>query len=92
MIASGGFAQKTRIWSTALYPFATGAGTPSSSWPPRAARATTWRSVTGRRGRPGEGWGLMLPTVYFQRFHHWQSVLPAQSRIYVNGDGRRFMD
>ncbi|MCD2106649.1 FAD-dependent oxidoreductase [Rhodococcus erythropolis] len=40
----------------------------------------------------GDGWGLMLPTVYFQRFHHWQAGFPPKSRIYVNQDGRRFMD
>lgn len=40
----------------------------------------------------GEGWGLMLPTAYFQRYHHWQAGFPPKSRIYVNGSGRRFMD
>lgn len=40
----------------------------------------------------GDGWGLMLPTAYFQRLHHWQSGFPPSSRVYVNGRGRRFMD
>lgn len=40
----------------------------------------------------GEGWGLLLPTVYFQRLHHWQSGFPPVSRIVVDGHGRRFMD
>lgn len=40
----------------------------------------------------GSGWGLLLPTVYFQRQHHWQSGFPPVSRVYVNGSGRRFMD
>jgi fumarate reductase flavoprotein subunit len=40
----------------------------------------------------GEDWGLMLPTAYFQRLHHWQSGFPPVSRIHVNGRGRRFMD
>jgi fumarate reductase flavoprotein subunit len=40
----------------------------------------------------GAGWGLRLPTVYFQRQHHWQSGFPPLSRVYVNGAGRRFMD
>ncbi|WP_024795407.1 FAD-dependent oxidoreductase [Tomitella biformata] len=40
----------------------------------------------------GDGWGLILPTAYFQRFHHWQSGFPPKSRIYINGHGRRFMD
>ncbi|MEU6644118.1 FAD-dependent oxidoreductase [Saccharomonospora sp. NPDC046836] len=40
----------------------------------------------------GEGWGLLLPTVYFQRLHHWQSGFPPVSRVLVNARGRRFMD
>lgn len=40
----------------------------------------------------GSGWGLRLPTVYFQRQHHWQSGFPPVSRVYVNRAGRRFMD
>ena len=34
----------------------------------------------------------MLPTAYFQRYHHWQAGFPPKSRVYVNGTGRRFMD
>ncbi|GAB3377014.1 hypothetical protein GCM10027360_54340 [Amycolatopsis echigonensis] len=40
----------------------------------------------------GEGWGLLLPTAYFQRLHHWQSGFPPRSRVLVNAHGRRFMD
>jgi fumarate reductase flavoprotein subunit len=40
----------------------------------------------------GEGWGLLLVTAEFQRFHHWQSGFPPPSRVYVNTEGRRFMD
>ncbi|ANY08878.1 FAD-dependent oxidoreductase [Pseudonocardia sp. HH130630-07] len=40
----------------------------------------------------GDGWGLLLPTAYFQRMHHWQSGFPPVSRVVVNGTGRRFMD
>ncbi|MEU1951755.1 FAD-dependent oxidoreductase [Nocardia rhamnosiphila] len=40
----------------------------------------------------GHEWGLLMPTVYFQRHHHWQSGFPPPSRLYVNRDGRRFMD
>lgn len=40
----------------------------------------------------GDGWGLLLPTAYFQRLHHWQSGFPPVSRIMVNAHGRRFMD
>lgn len=40
----------------------------------------------------GDGWGLLLPTAYFQRLHHWQSGFPPKSRVHVNARGRRFMD
>jgi len=40
----------------------------------------------------GKGWGLLLITAYFQRYHHWQSGFPPISRIYVNAQGRRFMN
>jgi flavocytochrome c len=40
----------------------------------------------------GDGWGLMLPTAEFVRYHHWQAGFPPTSRVHVNGEGRRFMD
>lgn len=40
----------------------------------------------------GQGWGLLLITAYFQRFHHWQSGFPPAARMYVDNFGRRFMD
>ncbi|MEV0049923.1 FAD-dependent oxidoreductase [Saccharopolyspora shandongensis] len=40
----------------------------------------------------GHGWGLLLVTAEFQRFHHWQSGFPPASRIHVNADGHRCMD
>ncbi|MBB5916196.1 fumarate reductase flavoprotein subunit [Nocardia transvalensis] len=40
----------------------------------------------------GHGWGLLMPTVYFQRLHHWQSGFPPASRIHIDRTGRRFMD
>lgn len=40
----------------------------------------------------GDGWGLLLVTAEFQRYHHWQSGFPPASRIHVNTDGRRCMD
>ena len=40
----------------------------------------------------GEGWGLLLVTAEFQRYHHWQSGFPPPSRIHVDTDGRRCMD
>lgn len=40
----------------------------------------------------GDGWGLLLPTAEFVRYHHWQAGFPPTSRVHVNGEGRRFMD
>ena len=40
----------------------------------------------------GDGWGLLLVTAEFQRYHHWQSGFPPPSRIHVNTEGRRCMD
>jgi fumarate reductase flavoprotein subunit len=40
----------------------------------------------------GQGWGLLLVTAQFQRYHHWQSGFPPPSRIHVGQDGRRCMD
>ncbi|MER5393813.1 FAD-dependent oxidoreductase [Saccharopolyspora sp. NPDC002686] len=40
----------------------------------------------------GHGWGLLLVTAEFQRFHHWQSGFPPASRIHVDSDGHRCMD
>jgi fumarate reductase flavoprotein subunit len=40
----------------------------------------------------GDGWGLMLPTAQFVRYHHWQAGFAPGSRVYVNAAGRRFMD
>ncbi|WP_068255206.1 FAD-dependent oxidoreductase [Janibacter corallicola] len=40
----------------------------------------------------GDGWGLLLVTAEFQRYHHWQSGFPPPSRIHVATDGRRCMD
>lgn len=40
----------------------------------------------------GDGWGLLLVTAEFQRYHHWQSGFPPPSRIHINTAGRRCMD
>lgn len=92
VIASGGFAQNKDLVDR-LYPFANKGGdslfvvaAPGSQGDHLHFGEQVGAAVTG------EGWGLMLPTVYFQRYHHWQSGFPPKSRIYVNGDGRRFMD
>jgi succinate dehydrogenase/fumarate reductase flavoprotein subunit len=92
VIASGGFAQNKELVDQ-LYPTANKAGdamfvvaAPGSRGDHLAFGEQVGAAVTG------EGWGLMLPTVYFQRHHHWQSGFPPKARIYVNGHGRRFMD
>lgn len=40
----------------------------------------------------GHGWGLLLLTSQFQRFHHWESGFPPPSRVYVDAQGKRCMD
>lgn len=92
VIASGGFAQNKDLVDR-LYPDANKGGdslfvvaAPGSQGDHLAFGEQVGAAVAG------EGWGLMLPTVYFQRHHHWQSGFPPKSRIYVNGAGRRFMD
>ncbi|WP_433868771.1 FAD-dependent oxidoreductase [Saccharopolyspora sp. CA-218241] len=40
----------------------------------------------------GSGWGLLLVTAEFQRFHHWRSGFPPPSRIHVDSRGNRCMD
>ncbi|MFD1812717.1 FAD-dependent oxidoreductase [Rhodococcus gannanensis] len=92
VIASGGFAQNKELVDK-LYPFANRGG--DSLFVVAAPGSQGDHLAFGKQvdaAVAGEGWGLMLPTAYFQRFHHWQSGFPPKSRIYVNGDGRRFMD
>lgn len=92
VIATGGFAQNRDLVDR-LYPDANKGGdslfvvaAPGSQGDHLAFGEQVGAAVAG------EGWGLMLPTVYFQRHHHWQAGFPPKSRIYVNGAGRRFMD
>ncbi|MCW2778617.1 MAG: putative oxidoreductase, partial [Frankiales bacterium] len=40
----------------------------------------------------GDGWGLLLPTASFVRYHHWEAGFPPPARVHVNAVGRRFMD
>lgn len=92
VIASGGFAQDRELLER-YYPDALA-----------AADSLFVVAAPGSRGDhlrfggqvdasvAGEGWGLMLPTAYFQRYHHWQAGFPPKSRLYVNKAGRRFMD
>ncbi|MBZ6109812.1 FAD-dependent oxidoreductase [Streptomyces olivaceus] len=92
VVASGGFAQDPGLLDR-YYPEAHEAGdslfvvaAPGSRGDHFAFAEQTGASLTGH------GWGLMLPTAYFQRYHHWQAGFPPKSRVYVNGSGRRFMD
>lgn len=92
VVASGGFAQEPAL---------------VERWFPDALRAGDSLFVVaapGSRGDhlafgdqvgasvAGDGWGLMLPTAQFVRYHHWQAGFPPASRVHVNAEGRRFMD
>ncbi|MFD9959540.1 FAD-dependent oxidoreductase [Amycolatopsis sp. NPDC058986] len=92
VVASGGFAQDPALLAR-YYPAALRAGEDLFVVAAQGSRGDHLRfgeqvgaAVTG------DGWGLMLPTAYFQRLHHWQSGFPPKSRILVNSRGRRFMD
>lgn len=92
VVASGGFAQNPGLLDQ-YYPAAHEAGdalfvvaAPGSRGDHLAFADQTGAALTGH------GWGLMLPTVYFQRHHHWQAGFPPKSRVHVNLTGRRFMD
>ena len=92
VVASGGFAQNPELLAS-LYPRPLESGddlfvvaAEGSQGDHLAFGEQVAASVTG------QGWGLLMPTVYFQRLHHWQSGFPPRSRIYVNPRGRRFMD
>lgn len=92
VVASGGFARDASLVD-AYFPAARAAGeslfvvaAPGSRGDHIRFAEEIGSSVTG------QGWGLLLPTAYFQRHHHWTSGFPPKSRIYVNGLGRRFMD
>ncbi|WP_031086057.1 FAD-dependent oxidoreductase [Streptomyces sp. NRRL WC-3549] len=92
VVASGGFAQDPGLLDR-YYPAAREAGdslfvvaAPGSRGDHLAFAEQTGSSLAGH------GWGLMLPTAYFQRHHHWQAGFPPKSRVYVNFAGRRFMD
>lgn len=92
VVASGGFARDPELLAR-HYPAALAAGddlfvvaAPGSRGDHLRFGEQVGASVAG------DGWGLLLPTAYFQRLHHWQSGFPPPSRIYVNSRGRRFMD
>ncbi|GAA3568935.1 hypothetical protein GCM10022222_61310 [Amycolatopsis ultiminotia] len=92
VVTSGGFARDPALRSR-YYPDADAAGedlfvvaAPGSRGDHFAFGAQVHASITG------DGRGLLLPTAYFQRLHHWQSGFPPRSRVLVNAHGRRFMD
>ncbi|NLU84581.1 FAD-dependent oxidoreductase [Rhodococcus sp. HNM0569] len=92
VVASGGFAQNAELVAR-HYPDALAGG--DSLFVVAAPGSRGDHLAFGEQvdaSLAGDGWGLMLPTVYFQRYHHWQSGFPPKSRIHVNGHGRRFMD
>lgn len=92
VIASGGLAQD-RALVERFYPYALEAGESLFVVAAPGSRGDHLRF--GKQvdsAIAGEGWGLMLPTAYFQRYHHWQAGFPPKSRVYINDFGRRFMD
>ncbi|WP_072806498.1 FAD-dependent oxidoreductase [Rhodococcoides yunnanense] len=92
VVASGGFAQDPTFVDR-HYPVANKAGDSLFVVAAEGSRGDHLRFADSvEASLAGDGWGLMLPTVYFQRYHHWQSGFPPKSRIYVDADGRRFMD
>lgn len=92
VVASGGFARDPELVAR-YYPAATRAGEALFVVAAEGSRGDHLRfGEQVRAGLAGDGWGLLLPTAYFQRMHHWQSGFPPKSRIHVNAHGRRFMD
>jgi len=92
VVASGGFARDPELLAR-HYPSALRAGADLFVVAAEGSRGDHLRfGEQVGAGIAGEGWGLLLPTAYFQRLHHWQSGFPPTSRVHVNGAGRRFMD
>ncbi|MBY4212533.1 FAD-dependent oxidoreductase [Rhodococcus fascians] len=92
VVASGGFAQDPAFVDT-HYAAANRAGDSLFVVAAEGSRGDHLRFAEAVGASvSGDGWGLMLPTVYFQRHHHWQSGFPPKSRVYVNATGRRFMN
>ncbi|GHF41876.1 fumarate reductase flavoprotein subunit [Amycolatopsis bartoniae] len=92
VVASGGFARDPELLAR-HYPAALRAGEDLFVVAADGSRGDHLRfGEQVGAGVTGEGWGLLLPTAYFQRLHHWQSGFPPKSRVYVNSHGRRFMD
>lgn len=92
VVASGGFAQDEELLKQ-HYPDAFAAGEHAFAVAAPGSRGDHMRfGEQVDASIAGSGWGLLLPTAYFQRQHHWQSGFPPPSRVYVNSAGRRFMD
>lgn len=92
VVASGGFAHNPELIAE-LYPQALAAG--DSLFVVSAPGSRGDAIELGRQVEAditGHGWGLLLVTAYFQRYHHWQSGFPPKSRIYVDQTGQRFID
>lgn len=92
VVASGGFAQDPDLLQR-YYPYALQAGESLFVVAAPGSRGDHLRfGEQVGSAIAGDGWGLMLPTAYFQHLHHWQAGFPPKSRLYVNKAGRRFMD
>ncbi|MGU3584343.1 FAD-dependent oxidoreductase [Rhodococcus sp. C26F] len=92
VVASGGFAQNRDLLEQ-YYPYPLGAGESLFVVAAPGSRGDHFRfGEQVDSAIAGKGWGLTMPTAYFQRYHHWQAGFPPKSRVYVNKSGRRFMD
>lgn len=92
IVASGGFAQNRELLAK-YYPAALRAGDDLFVVAAEGSRGDHLGfGEQAGAALAGDGWGLLMPTAYLQRLHHWQSGFPPKSRIYVNEHGRRFMD
>ncbi|NIH84527.1 FAD-dependent oxidoreductase [Amycolatopsis granulosa] len=92
VVASGGFARDPGLLAR-YYPAALRAGEDLFVVAADGSRGDHLRfGAQVGAAVAGDGWGLLLPTAYFQRLHHWQSGFPPKSRIHVDARGRRFMD
>lgn len=92
VVASGGLSQNPRLLPR-WFPHALDAGDALFVVAAPGARGDHI-GFAEQVGAPvvGEGWGLLLPTAEFVRYHHWQAGFPPVSRVHVNAHGRRFMD
>lgn len=92
VVATGGLASNSSLVAR-YYPEALAAGDALFVVATPGAQGDHLRFAEGAGAAvTGKGWGLLLITAVFQRYHHWRSGFPPPSRVYVNKHGRRFMN